>query len=166
MFCAQIPFSFESIFPFFPSAVPIFALYLAARTVIFLKHTLSCSIPLILHVLCSDSSLSFVSIFSFFSFIVPVFTFYLFANAIIFLSSHASSVCSCLFCFCNSSLRLVRLIVLSFIVLPNNQNPTSSLRHFISDFCDICFRVNCALNPLLTHFKFCIHKRSLEKLLL
>ena len=38
MFCAQIPFSCESIFPFFPLAVPIFAPHFAARTIIFLKR--------------------------------------------------------------------------------------------------------------------------------
>jgi hypothetical protein len=92
---------------------------------------------------------------------------FLSANAVIFLS-HSSPVCSCLFCFCDTSLPFLRLIVFFCLLFSChcNQNPTSGLRNLISGVCNICVRVTCALSPLQTHFKFCIRQRSLVKLLL
>ena len=154
MFCAQIPFSFEPIFPFFPLGRPNLRPVLGCQYHNFLETCFSLFF----------SSYSSCFVLRFLSQLCVLLFIFLFDCP----SFHPVFVCQChnflvvprKSCMFVSFLFLQ--LVLSFIVLSNNQNPTSALRDFISDFCNICVRVNWALSSLQTHFKFCIHQSSLE----
>jgi hypothetical protein len=59
--------------------------------------------------------------------------------------------------------RAFNCYILSFIVLSDNQNPTSALRNFNSDVCNICLLVNCALRAPQPLFQVLHLSRHIRK---